>query len=43
MTEILTLQVVFEVVRGSDIHGDIAIDDISFTRGNCPRPGWFIL
>ena len=33
------LQVVFEGVVGNGYQGDIAIDDISMTQGNCPLPG----
>ncbi|XP_021371353.1 MAM and LDL-receptor class A domain-containing protein 1-like, partial [Mizuhopecten yessoensis] len=32
-------QVVFEAVRGQTFKGDIAIDDVSLTRGNCPAIG----
>ena len=32
-------QVVMEGVIGSGFRGDIAIDDIAMTMGNCPLPG----
>lgn len=39
-TEIMPfhVQVVFVAVRGSDYHGDIALDDIVLKRGSCPKP-----
>ncbi|XP_013397768.1 MAM and LDL-receptor class A domain-containing protein 1-like [Lingula anatina] len=32
-------QLVFEGIRGSNYRGDIAIDDISMTKGACTNPG----
>ncbi|XP_013393211.1 MAM and LDL-receptor class A domain-containing protein 1 [Lingula anatina] len=32
-------QLVFEGIRGSNYRGDIAIDDISMTKGACANPG----
>ncbi|XP_078575823.1 uncharacterized protein LOC144861697 [Branchiostoma floridae x Branchiostoma japonicum] len=29
-------QVIFESVRGGNNHGDVAIDDVSITQGDCP-------
>ena len=38
------LQVVFEAIRGTDYQGDIAIDDIKLSSGQCPqKPGELIL
>lgn len=31
-------QLTFEGVRGSDYHGDIALDDIALKSGRCPKP-----
>lgn len=33
------MQVVFEGVIGGGFQGDIAIDDISITKGQCQLPG----
>ncbi|XP_075454900.1 MAM domain-containing glycosylphosphatidylinositol anchor protein 1 isoform X2 [Ascaphus truei] len=32
-----SFQVIFEAVRGSDFEGDIAIDDVTVKKGECPR------
>ncbi|XP_034055126.1 MAM domain-containing protein 2a isoform X3 [Gymnodraco acuticeps] len=34
-------QIIFEAIRGPSLRSDIAIDDISFKRGQCEDPGDF--
>jgi len=31
------LQIIFEGVRGTSYEGDIAIDDVTLKKGDCPR------
>lgn len=33
----LCLQIIFEGVRGTSYEGDIAIDDVTLKKGDCPR------
>lgn len=33
----LWLQIIFEGVRGTSYEGDIAIDDVTLKKGDCPR------
>jgi len=37
-----SFQVVLEGIRGNDFHGDIAIDDVRITDGNCVQPESFV-
>lgn len=34
---VLCLQIIFEGVRGTSYEGDIAIDDVTLKKGDCPR------
>lgn len=34
---VLWLQIIFEGVRGTSYEGDIAIDDVTLKKGDCPR------
>lgn len=34
---LMPLQIIFEGVRGSGYLGDIAIDDVTLKKGECPR------
>lgn len=34
---LIPLQIIFEGVRGSGYLGDIAIDDVTLKKGECPR------
>lgn len=36
-SDVLCLQIIFEGVRGTGSQGDIAIDDVTLKKGDCPR------
>nr|XP_039271942.1 protein PF14_0175-like [Styela clava] len=33
-------RLIFEAIRGSDYHGDLALDDLSLKQGSCPKPAF---
>ena len=35
----VSLQIVFEAIRGNGDKGDIALDDVTFRNGACSNPG----